>query len=197
MLRTGAYVLGWDLSLQAGFGKVSGAEPRTAIQTPLMNSYQASDGRWFFFMGLEADRHVERIYRALGRPDLLDDPRFSNASSLRKNRSEVIAVLDEIIAAEPLAVWAERFDREGVWWAPVQKPAEVLADPQLRINDGVLEVEDDSGRAGLVINGPISFSDLPVGRAAAATAPRLGEHTEEILAELASARSASRRPSDQ
>jgi len=193
LLRTGAYILGWDLSLQSGLGKVSGSEPRHSIQTPLMNSYKASDGRWFFFTGLEAGRHIEGIYRALGHSELMADPRFSSASALRKNRTEVIAILDQIIAQEPIAVWAERFDREGVWWAPVQGPAEVLADPQLRINDGLLESEDDSGQTLLAVNSPISFSDLPVGRAPAA--PRLGEHTEEVLAELAEGRVAKRRSS--
>jgi crotonobetainyl-CoA:carnitine CoA-transferase CaiB-like acyl-CoA transferase len=186
LLRTGAYVLGWDLSLQSGLGKVSGAEPRHSIQTPLMNSYRASDGRWFFLTGLEAGRHLDRIYRALGRADLSDDPRFSSASALRKNRTEVIAILDEIIAEEPLETWAERFDREGVWWAPAQRPAEVLVDPQLRLNDGLLEVEDAaSGQTHLTVNSPISFSDLSVERAATATPPLLGEHTVEVLAELA------------
>jgi crotonobetainyl-CoA:carnitine CoA-transferase CaiB-like acyl-CoA transferase len=182
--RTGAYVLGWDLSLQSGLGKVAGSEPRHAIQTPLMNSYQASDGKWFFFTALEAGRHLENIYRALERPDLLDDERFQSAKSLRKHRSEVISVLDEIVATQPLAYWAKRFDDHGVWWAPVQTPPEVLADPQLLANDGFVEIDDPENPVHWAVNGPISFSDLPVARAAAAKAPLLGEHTEAVLAEL-------------
>jgi crotonobetainyl-CoA:carnitine CoA-transferase CaiB-like acyl-CoA transferase len=183
LIRTGTYVLGWDLSLQATVGKVARAEARDNNQTPLMNSYRTGDGRWFFFTGLEADRHVGPICRALGREDLLSDPRFANAGAIRKNRSEVIAVLDEIIATEPLDVWAERFDREGVWWAPAQGPADVLADPQLAANDGFLELPNESGGPpGRSVNGPVSFSDLPV--RPAPPAPRLGEHTEAVLAEL-------------
>jgi crotonobetainyl-CoA:carnitine CoA-transferase CaiB-like acyl-CoA transferase len=48
LLRTGTYVLGWDLSLQENVGKVAKAEARHSNQTPLMNSYQTKDGRWFF-----------------------------------------------------------------------------------------------------------------------------------------------------
>jgi crotonobetainyl-CoA:carnitine CoA-transferase CaiB-like acyl-CoA transferase len=186
LLRTGTYVLGWDLSLQETLGKVARAESRQANQTPLMNSYRAKDGRWFFFTGLEANRHIDKVYRALGREDLHADPRFADAAALRKNRAEVIAVLDEIVATEPLAVWAERFDREGVWWAPAQGPADVLEDPQLAANDGFLELRGEDGSTGRSVNGPVSFSDLPV--APAAPAPRLGEHTEEVLAELARSR---------
>lgn len=184
LLRTGTYVLGWDLSLQETVGKVAKAEARHANQTPLMNSYRASDGRWFFLTGLEADRHIDKVYRALGREDLHADPRFADAAALRKHRSEVIAVLDAIIAEHPLAVWAERFDHEGVWWAPAQGPADVLEDPQLAATDGFLELRDGTdGASHRSVNGPVSFSDLPVRRAA--PAPLLGEHTDEVLAESA------------
>ena len=187
LLRTGTFVLGWDLSLQATLGKVARAEARQHNQTPLMNSYRAGDGRWFFFTGLEADRHIGPICRALGREDLLSDPRFADAGAIRNNRTEVIAVLDEVIAAQPLDAWAERFDREGVWWAPAQGPAEVLEDPQLAANDGFLELPIESDRAsGKSVNGPVSFSDLPV--RPAAPAPRLGQHSEAVLAELAERR---------
>jgi crotonobetainyl-CoA:carnitine CoA-transferase CaiB-like acyl-CoA transferase len=183
LLRTGTYVLGWDLSLQETVGKVAKAEARESNQTPLMNSYRTSDGRWFFFTGLEADRHIGNVCRALGREDLLEDPRFENATAIRKNRTEVIAMLDEIIAQHPLEVWAERLDREGVWWAPAQGPAQVLEDPQLAANDGFLELRnEEDGTSRRSINGPISFSDVPVGLAA--QAPRLGEHTASVLAEL-------------
>ncbi len=187
LLRTGAFVLGWDLGLQATVGKVSPAEPRTFNQTPLMNSYRASDGRWFFLTGLEVHRHVGPICRALGREDLLADPRFADASAIRKNRDEVIAILDEVIATQPLEVWAERFDREGVWWAPAVTPAEVLDDPQLRANDGFVELDAEADGSPLrSVNGPVTFSGVPLrpgGRP-----PELGEHTDAVLGELADRR---------
>jgi len=191
LLRTGTYVLGWDLSLQETVGRVAKAEARESNQTPLMNSYRTSDGRWFFFTGLEADRHIDKVYRALGREDLHDDPRFANAAALRNHRTEVIATLDAVIAERPLAEWAGRFDEEGVWWAPAQGPADVLEDPQLAATEGFLELRDEAaGTVRRSVNGPVSFSDVPV--QAAAPAPRLGEHTDEVLAELAVRRAAKR-----
>jgi crotonobetainyl-CoA:carnitine CoA-transferase CaiB-like acyl-CoA transferase len=91
-----------------------------------MNPHRCADGAWFFFTGLDAQRHLPAVLRALGREDLHDDPRFADARSIRRHRTEVIAVLDGIIAERPLAEWAERFDAAGVWWAPAQSPAEVL-----------------------------------------------------------------------
>ena len=184
LLRTGTYVLGWDLGLQMTLGKVARAEPRDRNQAPLMNPYRAGDGRWFFLTGLEAGRHVAAVCRALGHPELLEDPRFADASSMRRHRSEVIAILDEIIAGQSLAEWAERFDEEGVWWAPAQTPAEVVYDPQWLANDGIVQI--DGGSTGAVqrsVNGPVSFSDLEGGPRPAV--PALGQHTEEVLREVA------------
>ncbi len=179
LLRTATYVLGWDLGLQMTLGKVAGAEPRDRNQAPLMNPYRAGDGRWFFLTGLEAERHVGNVCRALGRPDLLDDERFATASSIRRHRQEVIALIDEIVAERPLAEWAERFDAEGVWWAPAQSPAEVVEDPQLLVNGGLIDVE-----GGLrSVNGPVNMGGVT--KPDGVGVPGLGEHTDEVLIELA------------
>lgn len=179
LLRTGAYVLGWDLGIQMALGKVAGAEPRHRNQAPLLNSYRAGDGRWFFLTCLEAERHLPAVCRALGRPELHDDPRFANARAIRKNRVEVIALLDEIFAQHPLDHWAERFEAEDVWWAPAHSPAEVVADPQLAANDGFVEIPTPSGTTLRSIRGPVTFSTAPT--PPPAPVPALGEHTDEIL----------------
>jgi crotonobetainyl-CoA:carnitine CoA-transferase CaiB-like acyl-CoA transferase len=178
LLRTAAYVLGWDLGLQMTLGKVAAAEPRDQNQAPLMNPYRAADGRWFFLTGLEAERHVGNVCRALGRPDLLDDERFASASAIRRHRGAVIAVLDAIVATRPLDEWAERFDAEGVWWAPAQTPAEVVVDPQLLVNGGVVDI--DGGQRS--VNGPVNMGGVT--RPDGAHVPGLGEHTAEVLSEL-------------
>jgi crotonobetainyl-CoA:carnitine CoA-transferase CaiB-like acyl-CoA transferase len=185
LLRTGAYVLGWDIGLQLALGKVAKSEPRHNNQTPLMNAYRAADGQWLFLTGLEAGRHIGALCRALGRPDLLEDPRFADAAAIRRHRTKVIAVLDELIAQRPLSEWAVRFDEAGVWWAPAQTPAAVVEDPQLRANDGLVEVD---GGVLTSMNGPVSFSDA---RPPTTRVPMLGEHTAEVLAETADRSSAS------
>jgi crotonobetainyl-CoA:carnitine CoA-transferase CaiB-like acyl-CoA transferase len=189
LLRTGAYVLGWDLGIQMALGKVARSEPRDRNQAPLMNPYLAGDGRWFFFTGLETARHLPAVCRALDRPDLLDDPRFADARSIRKHRSEVIAILDEIIATRPLDEWAERFEREGVWWAPAHRPSDVVADPQLQDNGGFLEIAGGAtGDAQRSVAGPVGFAGVAAG--SAGPVPGLGEHTDEVLAELDQGREA-------
>jgi len=182
LLGTGAYVLGWDLSLQLALGKVAGPEAREKNRMPLMNSYRTSDGRWFFFIGLEMDRHLPTVCRALGHPELLEDPRFADAPAIRRNASALIALFDDIIGRRTLAEWSAEFERAGVWWAPVRTPAEVLADPQLVANAGIVELAGDADDPGpRSIGGPVTFSDVS---RRPGPAPGLGEHTAEILDEL-------------
>jgi crotonobetainyl-CoA:carnitine CoA-transferase CaiB-like acyl-CoA transferase len=133
---------------------------------------------------------MRQVFGSLGIGDDLPNPAFaldnrgkrSVVIDLRSDEGrahmEVIAILDEIIATRTLDEWAERFDAEGAWWAPAQTPAEVVEDPQLLANHGLVEVEG-SGRS---IRGPVSFSDVEPGPAG--PVPGLGQHTGEVLDEL-------------
>ncbi len=174
LLRTGTYVLGWDLSLQETVGKVAKAEARHANQTPLMNSYRTKDGRWFFFTGLEADRHIDKVYRALGRADLHDDPRFANAPALRKNRTEVIAVLDDIVAERTLARVGRALRRARACGGrpPRGRPTCSRTRSSPRTTGSSSCATRPTGRRGARSTGPVSFSDLPVGPAAPAPLAR-------------------------
>ena len=77
--------------------------------------------------------------------------------------------------------WAVAFDREDMWGAPVQTTEEVLADPQAWAGNAFLAVPDGSS-AATMINTPCDFVGTPT--AARWMPPEIGEHTDEILAEL-------------
>ncbi len=181
LLRTGMYCLGWDLAIQLEFDKLRPPVPRTEVETPLVNCYRAGDGAWFWLIGLEADRHFPALARSLDRPELAQDRRFAQARDRRHNRAALIALLDQAFASRPLAEWAARFDRESVWWAPVQSPAEVVRDPQAEAAGAFVDVPARSGEVRRSIASPVAFD----GRSATAPGrvPALGEHTEAVLRE--------------
>ena len=68
-----------------------------------------------------------------------------------------------------------------MWWAPVQTPDEVLADPQVHAGGGLVEVPDGDSMATM-INSPVDFVGTPGGPRG--MPPTLGQHTDEVLAEL-------------
>jgi crotonobetainyl-CoA:carnitine CoA-transferase CaiB-like acyl-CoA transferase len=181
LLRAGMYVLGWDLSIRLRYGRLAPPYTRFTVPNPLLNSYCAGDERWFWLVGLQGDRHWPDLVRAVSRPELLDDARFSDMRVRRENAEALVRLLDDVFATRWLAEWGSIFDREGVWWAPVQTPDEVVADEQVRAAGGVATAPVSDGEAETVA-GPADFSATPwrVGGAA----PEFAQHTEEVLLEL-------------
>ncbi len=180
LLRTGTYCLGWDLGIQARFGKLIPAVPRTAEMNPMVNCYKSSDGRWFWLLGVESDRHFPKLCAALERPDLLDDERFASARGRRRNAEAVIATLDAEFGRRARDELTDRFDAHDVWWAPVLEPEEVLADPQAIAAGAFVEVPAGSwGPAHRAVASPVTFHGTPLPPLRAV--PALGQHTAEIL----------------
>lgn len=181
LLRTGAYVVGWDVNIRLRLGRVESPYDRHHIPNPLVNCYRAGDGRWFWLLGLQADRHWPDLVRALARPELLGDPRFADIRVRREHATECVAVLDALFAARPLAHWTAAFDAAGMWWAPVQTIGEMLDDPQVRAGGVLTPVAVADGHADMVAS-PAEFAGTPC--PTPAMAPELGQHTEEVLLEL-------------
>ncbi len=162
-------------------GKSMPVPDRAAAFNPLANSYRTSDGRWLVLMALQPDRYWEEICRAIGRDDLLGDPRFADARSRFQNRRECVAELDRTFAGEPLAVWRERLRSLETPWAPMQLPGELHDDPQAAANGYLAQVPGgDAGHFGLVAS-PVQFDQQPV---ALEPSPELSQHTEEVLLDL-------------
>jgi len=120
--------------------------------------------------------------RAAERPEWLEDPRFQSAGDLVARADERLARMAEVLRTRTTAAWLERLDAAGVPCAPVLRRSEVIDHPQVRAN-GLL-VDDVHPHAGpLRQPRPAArFDRTPA--AIRRPAPRLGEHTEEVLGEL-------------
>jgi crotonobetainyl-CoA:carnitine CoA-transferase CaiB-like acyl-CoA transferase len=148
----------------------------------LVNYFPTQDGRWICLVMLQADRWWPDLCRHLGRPDLIDDPRFSTAERRDENVEECTRVLDEIFVARTFAEWRETLATlEGVW-SPVLSPAEVGDDPQAAVNGYLPDVDKGDGRVYRGVASPIRFDQTPVGTLCGA--PEHGEDTEMVLLEL-------------
>jgi crotonobetainyl-CoA:carnitine CoA-transferase CaiB-like acyl-CoA transferase len=179
LLRTGMYGLAWDISLQLRFGKRERTRPRDENGVPLVLCYRAGDGRGFWLVCLEGDRHWPKLLTALDRHDLADDDRFATAAQRRRNAAALIATLDAEFAGVDLDVLARRFDDHDVWWAPINSIAEVVVDPQARAAGAFVTVDGARGAAPFeAVNGPVDFAGYTV---RPGPVPALGEHTDEVL----------------
>src|ERR1700723_3264314 len=96
-----------------------------------MNVYQASDGTWFVLI-VTPDK-LAPVAKAIGRPDLLTDPRFSDPAKLAEHMPALTEILDEVFGSQPMAYWHEAFDGVHATFGVVRGPEEVINDPQLRL----------------------------------------------------------------
>lgn len=183
LYRQGAYTVSFDLNTYLMSGQPIAIGQRESMGNPCMNNYAASDGRRFWIVGLEPERHWPALCRAVGRPEWRDDPRFADARAA--NSVALIAALDEIFATRPLDEWAQIFAGEpDFFWSPVNSLEDVVADEQFHAAGGIVYVPDgaDDQAAVPMVATPADFHGTPW--APRSAAPELGQHTAEVLAEL-------------
>jgi crotonobetainyl-CoA:carnitine CoA-transferase CaiB-like acyl-CoA transferase len=182
LLRQGAYTIGFDVNISLMWGLPVRVGTRDTMGNPTVNNYTAGDGRRFWIVGLEGERHWPPLARAVGHPEWLTDARFATPANRFRNASALITELDGVFATRTLAQWAEIFATEpDFFWAPVQTIDELIGDPQFAAGGGFVEVRDEVGSMTMLAT-PADFREHPA--VPRFRAPRLGEHTVEVLGEL-------------
>src|SRR5580698_4576262 len=171
-----------SVSIQAALceAKFFGLHDRKHPANAALNVYRSADETWFVLI-VTPDK-LAAVANAIGRADLLTDPRFSEPAKLMQNMPQLTAILDELFSSQPMAHWYEVFNGVHVTFGAVRGPQEVIVDPQLRMNDIVVPLEGAGGKLTSTISSPIQVHG--VAKTPARRAPGLGEHTDEILREL-------------
>ncbi len=160
--------------------KFFGLHDRTHPANAAMNVYRTADNTWFVLL-VTPDK-LAAVSKAIGRADLLTDPRFADPAKLVANMPQLTTILDEIFSAQPIAHWYEVFNGAHVTFGPVRGPQEVIDDPQLRANEIVVPLEGAGSRLTSTISSPIQVHG--VAKVPARRAPEIGEHNEEVLRQL-------------
>ena len=146
--------------------------------------YRAGDRRLFKMAVVDTRRDWPKVCRAIGRPELADDPRFATLEErLKEGRMrELIGICDAVFSTRPMAHWQRRLEQADVPYSVVATLDDVVADRQMAANGVFRELDDP-------VLGRVRTVDTPMrieghAKVAPRPAPRLGEHTREILEEL-------------
>lgn len=182
LLATGVYTVGSDLAVQLKFGRLASNRPRSQPLNPIATFFKSADGRWFVHNPRRGDGDWIKFCEIAGRPELAHDERFATGKARRANSLELVPMLDAAFAELEFEEIARRMDAADMVWAPVQSPAEVAADPQVRASGALIEVEDGEGGTFPSPAAPMRFPGADV--AVRPPSPTLGEHTRQVLAEL-------------
>ena len=173
------------LGPEAAIHKLTGRVPkrcgsRSTLTSP-RNVFQTSDGRWIA-ISASIQAMTERVFRTIGRPDMISDPRFRTNTDRVRNAEECEAPLREFIAARTLAENLSIFERAEVTAAPVYDIDQFVADPHVRAREIVVDLPDpEMGSVPMHAIVPrLSATPGKIRR----PAPELGEHNFALLAGL-------------
>jgi formyl-CoA transferase len=145
------------------------------------NAYRTRDEKWVC-MSASTQAMTERLFRAIGRPDLIDNPRYRANADRVRNAAELDAVIGEFIAGMTLAENLAFFDQHEVTVGPIYDISQIIEDPHVKAREMVVEYPDED--LGVIpMHGVVPpLSETP--GAVRLPAPKLGQHNEEILSGL-------------
>ena len=142
--------------------------------------YQARDKS--FNVGVGSEPLWQRFCQAIDRPDLVDDDRFRSNADRVTNRDELEPILDAHFAQRDADEWLKHLRETRIPCGPVNSLADILTDEHFQARGGLLEmIHPAAGELQMLAN-PIHFSETPP--IYKRPPPLLGQHTEEILAEV-------------
>ncbi|MBX5445746.1 MAG: CoA transferase [Sphaerobacter sp.] len=175
--------LSW-LTYAAGNYFASGKNPgRYGSAHPNIVPYQpfaTADG--YIMLAVGNDRLWQQFCQAAGRPELADQPGFRTNAERVTNRADVVATVGEIMAQRTTAEWMELLERAGIPAGPINTVEQILDDPHVLAREMVVTLQHPTAGEIKTVGIPAKLSDTP-GTVRSAP-PLLGQHTDEILAEL-------------
>ncbi len=161
------------------FLPVEEVPPGMPTAADIHRTWKTADGH--VVMKIIEDDQFRGICRAVGRDDMIDDPRCANLMTRLAHAKDLFAILGAEIEKWPTAELLERGRRFGAPVAPANGIQEFLSDPQVKVNRTIFEVEDERAGRMRQLRNPVRFAETPANLRR--LPPRLGQHTDEVLGE--------------
>jgi crotonobetainyl-CoA:carnitine CoA-transferase CaiB-like acyl-CoA transferase len=150
------------------------------VLAPWRRPYRTADGR--ICMLAYTDRQWRRFWQAVGRPEMMNDPRFADLAARTRHIDDVYRLAGEALATRTTAEWLALLDEIEIPAGPVNALADLPDDPHLRAIGFFRHVSHPTEGAIVMPDIPLRFSDSPA--EISRLPPRLGEQGREILGEL-------------
>lgn len=182
LLGTAVWVMAPDIVAAMTYGFELPQAGMGGSPNPLVNTYWSSDRKGIVLMMLQSERFWPIFVRAVGREDILADPRFDTAEKRQSEAAALVELLSAMFATKPRSEWAAILNASECIWAPLQSPAEIPSDPQVVENQYTLGFDHPTHGEFRVSASPVQFgNEAPAVRRAAV---ELGADTEAVLLEL-------------
>ena len=162
-------------------GKVKPRTGNRSTNTAPRNAYRTRDGHWVC-LSASIQKMAERLFRAIGRPELIADPRYATNAGRVLHAEELDAIIGAFIAERTQAENVAYFEREEVTIGPIYDIAQIVEDPHVLERELIADYPDPDMGAFPMHHVVPRLSGTP--GAIRAPAPKLGEHNRDLLAEV-------------
>jgi formyl-CoA transferase len=160
-------------------GKVKARTGNRSTTTAPRNAYRTKDDKWVC-LSASIQKMTERLFRAIGRPELIDDPRYASNSSRLAHADDLDAIIGAFIAERTQGENVAYFEKHEVTIGPVYDIAQIVEDPHV-IETELLADYPDADMGEFPMHHVVPRL-LRTPGAIRAPAPRLGEHNRALLA---------------
>jgi crotonobetainyl-CoA:carnitine CoA-transferase CaiB-like acyl-CoA transferase len=164
----------------AAFAPPEGPMGYARVLAPWRRPYATADGH--ICVIAYTDRQWQRFWRAAGRPEMMDDPRFASLAARTAHVDDVYRFAGEALAAKTTAEWLALFDELEIPAGPVNALEDLADDPHLKAIGFFRRITHPDEGDLVMTEPPLRFSETPAG--ITRLPPRFGEHGREILGEL-------------
>ncbi len=154
---------------------------RADCSNVLSNHYVSGDEKRFLLCALDTPKHWPALCRIVGRPDLLDDPRYRTIASRAANARPLIAALDEGFRKLDMKDIAEALNRNDMPFSPVSLLPDIVNDAQMEA-EGLFPEIEGGGRPLKTVAAPVVVEGVE--KTPPRAAPGAGEHSREVLREI-------------
>jgi len=166
----------------AGYRLTGKVKPRTGSRSTNSgprNAYLTSDGR-YVCLSASTQKMAERLFHSIGRPDLIDDPRYRTNAERVRNAEALDAIIGEFVARMTQAGNVAFFERHEVTIGPIYDISQILDDPHF-IDREVIADYPDAEMGAYPMHHVVPRLDRTPG-SIRTPAPGLGQHNREVLA---------------
>jgi len=176
-------ILGGDAAIHHVTGKAPMRSGNRSMTASPRNTYRTKDGHWLAISG-SMQAMAMRLFRAIGRGDMCDDPRYSTNAARVAHADEVDGIVQKWVGERTLAENLKFFEETEVTAGPVYDAGQLREDPHILGRGAIVNITDNDAPDGYLPMHNIVPRLSKTPGAIRTPAPKLGEHTDAILSEV-------------
>ena len=181
LIRAGVYSIGWDMAIQLKWGRLGSQRTRKEVFDPIQNYFKTKDERWVGIFPRDGRDEFGHLLKVLEAEHLAADERFASHGARVMNVAAMVEALDQGFARLTLEEVGARLTAADMVWGPLNYPRDTAEDPLAKAAGCFVDITDADGVSFRQPASPARFPGADDGPKR--PAPKLGQHTREVLAE--------------